>query len=138
MKVFNLTDVETEVLKSRSLMNQHIAVAGRMIVPGEYVEVEDTPIVRSNILHLVQVGALSIDSLPPPYTQARKLVEAQSSAGRVSAHITLHETKTAGEPAPQPVATEPAVVLEKADLDAGPADEPPALKVEQKGQKKSR
>ncbi len=137
MKVFNLTDVETEVLKSRGLVQQHIAVAGRMIVPGEYVEVEDTPVVRANILHLVQVGALSIDALPPPYLQERKLVEAQSSA-RVSAHVTVNETKTAGEPAPQPVATEPAVVLEKADLDAGPADEPPAPKVEQKGQKKPR
>ena len=125
MKVYNLTDVSTPVLEQRGLVNQHVAVAGRMVSPGEYVEVEDTAHARANVLQLVQVGALAIDKLPPPYVLARQQMAA--SSGKLAAHISqrveIGETRVAGETPPAPPAEGATVVAEKHDAAAAP-DEP--------------
>lgn len=126
MKVYNLTDISTPVLEQRGLLNQHIAVAGRMVNPGEYVDVEDTPTARANLTILLQFGAVAIDKLPPPYTLARQ--QEAASSGRLAAHIgqrvELNETKVAGETPPSPPVEGTTVTLTKADP-AASADPPP-------------
>jgi hypothetical protein len=128
MRVYNLTDVSTPVLEQRGLLDQHVAVAGRMVAPGEYVDVEDTPTARANIALLLQLGAMAIDKLPPPYVLARQ--QAAASSGKLAAHIgqrvELNETKVAGETPPAPPAEGATVVAEKHDPSSAP-DELPAL-----------
>lgn len=127
MRVFNLTDVKTAALEQRSLVDQHIAVAGRMVAPGEYVDVEASDRVKFDLEYLLTVGAVSIDGLPPPYTLARQQREA--STGRLAAHIgqrvDVKETKIAGEGVPSALADGATVVLEKSDPTAEPGDESP-------------
>lgn len=125
MKVFNLTDIETETLAARGLAGQQIAVGGRIVNPGEFVEVEDTAKVRTDLEYLLQVGAVSIGSPPPPYLAQRRMDAA--SAGNAGSHVELNETQTAGEPAPNPQSAEEGVTAEltKADPTAAPADAPP-------------
>lgn len=105
MKVFNLTDVPTKVLEQHGLVSKHIAVGTRMADPGEYVEVEDTPTRRADLAHLVTVGALSIDSVPPAYTKARGAADASAGKAPIG-HVNVRETRVAGElqPDPRPVA----------------------------------
>lgn len=131
MRVFNLTDVSTPVLEQRGLLAQGIATSGRIVNPGEYVDVEDTPKSRSDLAYLLQVGAVSIDMLPPPYVVARQ--QAQASAGRLAArvgqHVNVEETKLAGEPLPGPGAEGATVELERDDptrQESDPLPPPPA------------
>ncbi len=105
MKVYNLTDVHTEVLVQRNLVDQHIAVHTRMVAPGEYADVEETGAIKAGLEYLLQVGAVSIDSLPPPYVEARKLRDASKGHARL-AHVTIPETRVAHDP---PVRAQPAV-----------------------------
>lgn len=127
MKVYNLTDVSTPVLEQRGLMNQHIAVAGRMAAPGEYVEVEDTPHARANVELLLQLGAVALDKLPPPYVLARQ--QAAASSGKLAAHIgqrvEINETKVAGEGPPAPPAEGETVTAAKYDPSSAPDELPP-------------
>lgn len=99
MRIFNLTDVATSVLERHGLVDQHLAIARRMVNPGEFVEVEDTSTTRVDLQFLLQVGAVSIDQLPPGYAQSRQIKVAQSVAvgGRVGIpvrHVDMRETKT--------------------------------------------
>lgn len=107
VKVYNLTDIETPNLKQRALLNQHIAIGGRMCEPGEFVELEDSPVLRADTSHLVAVGALAIDRLPPPYAKAR--IDKHAGAGPLPIHIQhadIQETKVA-DPEPAPVQEAP-------------------------------
>lgn len=117
MRVFNLTDVETDVLKQRGLLAQGIATSGRIVNPGEFIEVEDTSKSRSDLEYLLKVGAVSIDELPPPYVLKRQQAQAASGnlAARVGQHVSMAETKIAGEPAPGPGAEGATVELTKDD-----------------------
>ncbi len=128
MRVFNLTDLPTETLTNRGLLLQHIAVAGRMVAPGEYVDVESSAKVTSDLEFLVTVGAVAIDTLPPPYVMARQQAEARS--GNLAAHIgqrvSLKETKVAGEAVPTAPAEGTTVTAEKHDPTTEASDEPPA------------
>lgn len=122
MKVFNLTDVATKTLERHGLVRQHIAVGTRIVDPGEYVEVEDTAEMRHRLSHLVTMGALSIDSLPPTYSKARGAAEAAAGKAHVG-HVSVRETRTAGElpPDPQPA---PGARVELAREDLTAADQP--------------
>ncbi len=116
VKVFNLTDVETPTLVQFGLVSQHIVIGERMCEPGQYVEVVDSAHLRATVKHLVQVSALAIDRLPPPYVQARQLKEnASSKLSNVPAHLNVQETKvvdTAAQVPPEPQAAEPAEATE--------------------------
>ena len=104
IKIFNLTDIATDNLTRGGLVDQHIAIVDRMCAPGEFIEVVDGPYVRATVQHLVQVGALSVDQLPPPYVQARQLRESSSSKRTAALpHLDVKETKVA-EDAPVPEA----------------------------------
>lgn len=127
MRVFNLTDVKTDVLEQRGLVGQHIAVAGRMINPGEYADVESTVSARANIEELVRIGALAIDQPPPPYVMARQQAAAAGGTPSVRQHLNVQETKVAGELLPaQPAVEGETVVVEKRDPTVGEPDAPPA------------
>lgn len=129
MRVFNLTDMKTDVLEQRGLVGQHIAVAGRMINPGEYADVESTVSARANIEELVRIGALAIDQPPPPYVLARQQAAAAGGTPSVRQHLDVQETKVAGELLPaQPAAEGETVVVEKRDPTVGETEElpPPA------------
>lgn len=126
MKVYNLTDVSTDVLVQRGLVQQSIATSGRMVAPGEYIEVEDTAKSRSDLAYLLQVGAVSIDQPPPPYVLARQIAQANDGQSRrPSQHVAIAETQIAGEPPPAAPAEGETVTLEKNDLTAQ-EPEPPA------------
>lgn len=104
VKVFNLTDISTPNLVQRKMLDHHIAIAGRMCEPGEFVEVEDSLSLREDCKHLVAIGALSIGALPPPYMQARNAKT--SSGGNLSparvGHLEVKETKVAEDPPAPP------------------------------------
>lgn len=127
MRVYNLTDVSTPVLEQRGLVGQHIAALGRLVNPGEFIDIEDSPRSRADLQYLLQVGAVSIDALPPPYVMARQ--QAAASAGKLAANIgqrvELKETKTAGEPPPGPPAEGATALLERDDPTTHESDPPP-------------
>lgn len=132
MKVYNQTDIETAVLAQRGLVNQCIVVAGSLINPGEFAEVEDTAKARADLEYLLTLGAVAIDNPSPPYVALRAQLEASKSGGRKSQHLDVKETKPAGETAPLPPADGTTVTLEKEDMTklvADPPPEPPAPEV---------
>lgn len=106
-KIYNLTDVSTPTLVQYGLVAQHIAVGSRMIAPGEYAECDNTNGQLMPILeHLITVGAVSVDIVPPPYIRARQQLDA-AAGGKPSnapAHLTLPETKVVDPGPSQPVA----------------------------------
>jgi len=123
VKVYNLTDIKTPVLEQRGLSDQGIAIAGRIVNPGEFVDVEDTPTSRGNLAYLLQVGAVAIDQLPPPYVLARQQAQASAGGPRMRQHVEVGETKVAGEPPLSPPAEGEQVTLGREEL--GPPDPPP-------------
>lgn len=95
-KVYNLTDVSTPTLVQYGLVEQSIAVGGRMIAPGEYAECQNNGGHLMLILeHLLTVGAVSVDKVPPPYVKARaqKDAEAGGKPSNAPAHLAMSETK---------------------------------------------
>ena len=70
MRVFNLTDVATEVLERYGLVNSSHAVAGVLLRPGKSVDVVDDASTRARLKRLVERGALSIDEVPASYKVA--------------------------------------------------------------------
>lgn len=71
MKVFNLTDIETPILKSRGLVGVPIAVGSTLIAPGGEAEVGDTEMIRRDIVCFTAPGALSVGVRPPAYLVAQ-------------------------------------------------------------------
>jgi hypothetical protein len=72
MKVFNLTDVETRSLRQHKLLKQSVLVAGKLIAPGESVELTE-PVAghdHTAMKHPLSVQALAVDSLPDGYLKA--------------------------------------------------------------------
>src|SRR5665213_1778445 len=95
VKVYNLTDVSTKNLEQRKCVNQHIAIGNRMCEPGQFVEVTDSASLRADLKHLVAIGALAIDALPPPYRAARAAQDYASGLvppARIQ-HLEVKETK---------------------------------------------
>lgn len=74
MIVYNLTDVPTKVLEAQHLVGQSIVVGKELISPGESKEVEDTPHMRTTLEHFLTMGAVAIDTMPPPYVLAKSKV----------------------------------------------------------------
>lgn len=129
MRVFNLTDVPTKVLEQQRLVGQHIAVGRRMSVPGEYVDVEDpSGILQSKLTHLLTVGAVSIDRVPPAYAKAK-----QTATGHLGSipvrHVVMQETKVAGTSAVPEVRTDVPVPVTRFNSMEQP-EEPQAALVE--------
>lgn len=117
MRVFNLTDVSTPTLVRHGLVNQQIVAHRRLVLPGEYVEVEDNSSMRARLAHLLTLGAVSVDQLPPAYLLAKqKAVPAAGAFNSVPVrHMSLPETKVVGTvsaPAPATEVAKP-VILQK-------------------------
>lgn len=72
IRIFNLTDVETVVLKQHHLVNVTFAVGCLILAPGEMGVVGDDPMVRAHLLHYVTVGAAAVNSLPSSYALAKE------------------------------------------------------------------
>jgi len=125
VRVFNLTDVSTKVLEQQGLLNQHFAVGGRMVVPGEYIDVEDANgVIRGHLVHLLTVGAVSVDCVPPAYAKAKQTTSGHLGMIPVK-HVVMNETKVAGVDAVPPVTTETPVPVTKYNQMEQPADEQP-------------
>jgi hypothetical protein len=128
VRVYNLTDVSTPTLEKHHLLKAHIAIGTRMCNPGEFVEQEDTPSLRSDINFLVSIGALAVDQLPPPYVLARTSTIAAQNVGPLPVHIghlNVQETKVAADPPPAPApeaAPEPAPVVDTAAVKEAPVE----------------
>jgi len=73
MKVFNLTDVETDLLKQYQMSNQTIVVGTYNIAPGTSVDVSanDEDFVRSHLAHFMKAGAAAIDKPPEAYIKGK-------------------------------------------------------------------
>jgi hypothetical protein len=119
VRVFNLTDVTTPVLKQRGLVRMHFAVARRMVNPGEYADIGDAPGVLADLQFLLQVGAVSVDRVPPTYAIAKQR-ELQADPSRLSGipakHIAMKETLSAGVAAPRQMPAGDTVVLQRYDV----------------------
>jgi hypothetical protein len=71
IEVFNLTDVPTESLKAYGLLSQQIVVGEDLVGPGASVKVPDEASTRAKLQHLLSVGAVALDKLPPEYVVAK-------------------------------------------------------------------
>lgn len=120
VKVYNLTDVATPNLDKQKMVNQHIVVGTRMSAPGEFVEVDDSPKLRTDCEFLVSIGALSIGATPPPYTAARLAQKANNTSPALVRHLDVAETKVAQDPPAPAPAPEPVVEEEVAVVPASP------------------
>ena len=99
MRVFNLTDIATPVLEQHKLVNQHFAVARRMVNPGEYADIGDAPNALHDLQFLLQVGAASVDRVPPAYAIARQQRQNANPSrlqGIPVRHVDMKETAIEG------------------------------------------
>lgn len=99
MRVFNLTDIATPVLEQHGLVNQHFAVARRMVNPGEYADIGDAPNALHDLQFLLQVGAASVDRVPPAYAMARQTLQNANPtrfSGVPVRHVDMKETAIPG------------------------------------------
>lgn len=71
MKVFNITDVETPILKQRGLINQTLVVGRVAVAPGESVELQDEPHLVAQVEGYEQIGAMTRDQVPEEYAVAK-------------------------------------------------------------------
>lgn len=71
MKVYNITDVATDKLKQHGVVNQQIVVDTALIAPGGSAEIADSAHTRSQMAHLLNIGALAVDKLPPSYASEK-------------------------------------------------------------------
>jgi hypothetical protein len=125
VRVFNLTDIPTSALEQRGLVNCQLAVGNRMICPGEFVDVEDTPSLRARLRSVVELGALALDRLPAKYVSQRQ--QAMQAAVPVPMrHLEVCETLTAAmeKPAIAPVVSKvPDVVVQRSVLPEIPPED---------------
>ena len=63
--VRSLTNVETDKLKARKLVNQKVAVGNQILNPGGTVVVKDTPAARHRLKSLTDVGVVEVVKLKP-------------------------------------------------------------------------
>ena len=72
MRVFNLTDISTENLRSIGLSDVSITLGGVVIAPG------GSGVVKNNVKHevntFVSQGALAIDEVPQWYASVKKSI----------------------------------------------------------------
>lgn len=106
MKIYNLTDVSTPVLKQRHLEDQTFSVEGSDLAPGASIEVPETDRehVKAQLAFLFSCGALAADKLPDSYTAGKhKALEDKYAA--------IGDAKSASVEAPpkEEAATEPEV-----------------------------
>ena len=94
MRVHNLTDIPTEVLNKYGHIDQQIVVGTELCAPGGSVEVGDTIHLRSQMEHLVSLGALAVGALPPSYASA-KAKKAKTADVIVAVPIPTPETALA-------------------------------------------
>ena len=125
-KIYNLTDVSTPTLVQYGLVSQHIVIGDRVVAPGEFVEQPYSASLMVTLEHLLTVGAVSVDSLPPPYHRARAQAEAASGAkpSNAPAHLDVQETKVT-DPGPQQPVEAPAAEVAPAEAVSAPAAEEP-------------
>jgi hypothetical protein len=71
MKVFNLTDVPTDALQRRGLVNQAFAVGPELLGPGAEGDFAEAD--RASLWPLVDLGMAALDTAPPEYTAAKGL-----------------------------------------------------------------
>lgn len=73
MKVFNLTDVTTDVLEQYQMSKHTIVVGTQSIEPGSSVEVsaEEEAAARAHLAHFIAIGAVAIDECPEAYTKGK-------------------------------------------------------------------
>jgi hypothetical protein len=81
MKVFNLTDVETPVLKQHGMVNHTFAVGALLLGPGDSGDLpsEKESALRTELQRLVGLGALSANELPPAYLARKKALEVKAA-----------------------------------------------------------
>lgn len=94
MKIFNISDVETKLLKQRKLVNHTVVVGKQLLSPGASVEVPDD-VVQAKlecIDELITVGVLAKGAPPKGYVPAPKPASAAD----------VVESKTPAEPTPAP------------------------------------
>ena len=74
MKVFNLTDVETPLLKQRGLGSQHIAVGDKLLAPGTDADIDDATLERTRpeLQRMVSLGTLALGEVPADYKAAKE------------------------------------------------------------------
>ncbi len=99
MKVFNITDVETDTLKQHMASNSHIAVGRSMIAPGESTEVADDPTTRAHLEHYIKIGAVAVGKPPSEYMVAKD-EQKKSKASSKEKPKTDDEVVTSADAAP--------------------------------------
>lgn len=85
MKVFNLTDVSTDVLEQYQMLNHTIEVGGQSVGPGASIEVDEPEAqLRSRLEHFLAIGAVALDSPPEKYLGKAPLAAAPAPRDTLS------------------------------------------------------
>lgn len=118
MKVYNLTDVETGLLRRRSMVNVAIKVGETVIRPGTCAVLPNKASLQSFIQqNYAAVGALSIDGVPSGYTG--------TAAGAPAPAPQPPPPDLIPEPPPTQPAPQPPPMVEP-PAEEPPQEEPPA------------
>lgn len=72
INIFNLTDVETPVLKQFGLVGATIAVGRALVAPGSMVTTGADDLTLGHLRHFIEKGALAVGTVPPSYTIAKE------------------------------------------------------------------
>lgn len=96
LRIFNLTDVETPVLKQFGLTQTTIAVGRILIPPGGAVATEADALTLEHLHHFIEKGALAVDVLPPPYIMAKERRELVPAPVKVETYVPFKRKKTGG------------------------------------------
>jgi hypothetical protein len=71
MRVFNITDSDTQALRAQGLSNQHLRIVDTVIPCGGSAELRGTAREKSEMRIYLKVRAITIDELPEDYAAMR-------------------------------------------------------------------
>lgn len=94
MRIYNLTDIETPVLRKAGLVNMTIAVGPALLPPGGELEVGDTEMLRRDILCFTGTGAIALKVRPASYMVAKAALD---NRARLSALEAASSAKKKGK-----------------------------------------
>ena len=78
MKVYNLTDVPTDLLEVRQLVGCPVKVGNTVVMPGTWAEIPDRADALSDVNRYRVIGVLAVDVLPEQYVKAKQAITPKS------------------------------------------------------------
>jgi hypothetical protein len=100
--VFNLTDVPTDELTRRGLVNQTIVIGSTAIAPGTSAQISDEPHITAQLRWYLDVGAVAEGQLPSAYAHSKALQQREVPLPAPPSPPPIPVEAQAPEPEPPP------------------------------------